>query len=263
MGIISSRVKWEGIKLITGLINFFFNPETEVKKEIKNADFVTALKNYTIVPVILALIAGIILAAVGQMAKTMAQQMMLVDPESAIQFMAIGAVSDWLGIAAIIVLPVVTFILIVVLSLIGTLIMQFIAKLMGNEKNFMELYYVLSVYSISSMVVFIIAGIIAAVLFVIGIVLMIVFIGIVLLIAAYAILIALSIYMYYVFWVTLKELFKTDNMTVMKIMVATMTVTMVIIAVIAIILVVALAFSIAGSMGALTPNMLPTGLFGM
>lgn len=240
--------------MIKGLINFFFNPETEVSKEVRKADFLTALKNYNTIPVLIALIFGIMLVVFGQIAESISQSMATTDPSLVVQLSLIKGVSELVGVAAVVIFPIATLIIVTILSLVTTLIIHLVAKLMGKEISFTEVYYVLSVYSISSMLMIVIATIIAAILFGIGFALTAI-IGLIagivlgiLSILAYAIIIVLSVYMYYLLWVTLKELFQADNITVMKILGVTIAITMVIVIFVVVLLSVsAIVYLIGGA----------------
>lgn len=163
------------------VLNFdvFFNPEENLFLALKNASYTKALINYSAVPVILGILAGIVmligLALTGDMVT---------------------------GIISLIGFPIIIGIGAILFAATANILLFIGMKLAGGKASFKDQFFGLSLIALPIQV----ALTIGYILLVISFVSVFVLIGIILVPIMYALIISLVLYIYYLLWVVIKEM---------------------------------------------------------
>ena len=120
------------MKNMTGRLSLWINAILKAKEtyaaEKTNANWRDALINLSVIPIIAGLLLGIAVAFLGTFLS-------MIPGLEALKT---------LGVLAIIVLPIVFVIAAWIGSIIGAAILNFIAKLLGGQGNFLQLFYIIS-----------------------------------------------------------------------------------------------------------------------
>ena len=180
--------------------NLFFNPETELENGSKKASIVKGALNYALIPTIIAFVVGILISLAFALLSQLAAVLAAVNP-------ALGLIALF-GQLAFIILPVITFVLIAILSLLFHVFIFLGIKIAGgSQASFAEQYYLSSSFLPATYLLVIGLG----VLYVVGLFTIGILIGFLLQLIAYAFLFALSFYTSYLFWLAFKTAHKVPN----------------------------------------------------
>jgi len=201
-----------GLKLINTLMDLYFNPEKTMKKAVGKESLLKGIKNFTIIPVIIAFIFGL---------STVILTLMLGGTTNPVDM-----------IMPIIGFPIGAFILVLIGTLLVNLFFWISNKLLKNKKSFTKLYYTVSVGALSILTVLIapiviyIIGMILTQLSVIGATVSQMFaimgtLGLILSIIGMIILIPLAMLGHYTGWLVLKEATGLENKKLVKALIIT------------------------------------------
>ncbi|MCX6801451.1 MAG: YIP1 family protein [Candidatus Diapherotrites archaeon] len=136
-----------GENMLGKIFNFFFNPETEVAGEIKNANILRGIKNYNIMPLIFAILIGIVVSAFAVTIGPAILSNPLLNSNPAVPMLLS------IGTLAIVILPILSLILVTVITLIGGLLIWASTKILGGKATFTQIYYVSSVLAIAYVII--------------------------------------------------------------------------------------------------------------
>jgi hypothetical protein len=129
------------------IVNFFFNPETKVAGEIKNANILRGIKNYNIMPLILAILIGMAISASAiTLGPTILSSPLISSNPEVSMLLSIGTL-------AIVILPILSLLLVTVITLIGGLLIWVSTKALGGKATFTQIYYVSSVLAIAYVII--------------------------------------------------------------------------------------------------------------
>ncbi len=166
----------------------FWNPTNAFEAGKRNASLVQGIKNYTLIPVVLAFLFGALVSA----ASSMLGGALAMVPGA-------GAILG-IGVYAFALFPIAAFLLIAVFSLLSAAFFLAGAKLMGSNVKFTVLYYLTSLYLPAFYLILI--GMV--ILLIAGLVLTPFLIGIPILMFGYALVYSVLFYYIYLYWVALK-----------------------------------------------------------
>ena len=163
------------------VLNFdiFFNPEENLFSALKKASYTKAIINYSAVPVILGILAGIVMLLLSVLAGDIVS-----------------------GIISLIGIPIAIAVGITLFALIANILLFIGMKIVGGKASFKTQFFGLSLIAlpmeVALTVAYILLGISFASIFIL--------IGIVLFPIVYALVIALAMYVQYLSWVVIKEM---------------------------------------------------------